>query len=90
MIFKSGGRLHEHESGASAEIECPRCGRTGDFKLVWGKAGLGLGVPVVSWFTDAAMVTTHRKWGIRCPFCQYAEEIDKRLADALIEEATTQ
>jgi len=84
MFFKSGNPLHEHESGASARIQCPNCNNEGDFKLVWGKAGLGLGVPVVSWFTDALTVTTHKKWGIRCPTCNYAEEITKDVAKGLI------
>lgn len=86
MIFKGGNPLHEHESGASVRIECPQCAQEGDFKLVWGKAGLGLGIPVVSWFTDALMVTTHKKWGIRCPSCKYAEEIEKHVAQALIKQ----
>ena len=87
MIFK-GLKVHEHESGATAHLECPNCENEVDCKLVWAKAGLGIGIPVVSWFTDATTITTHKKYGLVCPTCDYTEAITKDIAKGLIAKAT--
>jgi predicted RNA-binding Zn-ribbon protein involved in translation (DUF1610 family) len=82
MWFKSK-QLHVDEKAATVRRKCPQCSNEVDFRLVWNKAGLAIGVPVVSWFTDAAMISTHNNYHLGCPVCGYLEKITRAQAKAL-------
>lgn len=83
MWFKSA-EIHVHETAATVAKQCPNCENTTDFKVLWNKAGFGLGIPVVSWFTDKTTITTHKHYHLGCPTCGYAERIEKSVALGLI------
>jgi len=85
MWFKNA-QLHVHETAATVRNKCPRCSNEVDFKLIWNKAGLGLGIPVLGWFTDKAVITTHKQYHLGCPVCGYLERIARDVAKGLIAE----
>lgn len=85
MWFRSA-QLHIHEEANTVEAKCPNCHNQVGFKLLWNKAGLGLGIPVIGWFTDAAVITTHTHYHLGCPTCGYMERISADAARGLITE----
>jgi len=85
MWFQNA-KIHVHETAATVVRQCPNCGNSTEFKLLWNKAGLGLGVPVVSWFTDKTTITTHKQYHLGCSTCGYVERILKDDAKGLIAE----
>jgi hypothetical protein len=85
MWFKNA-QLHVHETASKLRHKCPICSNEVDFQLVWNKAGPGLGIPIVSWFTDATMITTHKQYHLGCPVCGYLERINRDIAKGLIAE----
>ena len=66
--------------------KCPNCSNEVDFQLIWCKAGPGLGIPVLMWFTDAVTITTHKRYALGCPVCGYTETITRDVAKGLIAE----
>lgn len=85
MWFQNA-KVHIHETAATVRRTCPKCSNEVDFRLIWNKAGLALGVPIVSWFTDAAMISTHNHYHLGCPTCGYAERVSRDIAKGLIAE----
>jgi len=79
-------RVHVAEGAATVRGPCPNCSNTVDFQLLWNKAGLGLGVPIVMLFTDKATITTHTQYHLGCPTCGHLERITKDVAKGLIAE----
>lgn len=77
-------KVHVHEQAATVRAECPNCGNEADFNLLWNKAGPGIGVPILMFFTEKAVVTTHKQYHLGCPICGYAERIKKDTAQGLI------
>jgi hypothetical protein len=88
MLFRNAD-VHVHEDAATVKRQCPNCSNVVDFQLLWNKAGLSLGIPVVMWFTDKATIATHKQYHLGCPICRYSEQIDKNLAQGLIAEGKT-
>jgi predicted RNA-binding Zn-ribbon protein involved in translation (DUF1610 family) len=88
MWFRSA-HLHIHEDANTVEAKCPHCSNRVHFRLLWNKAGLGLGIPVIGWFTDAAVITTHTHYHLGCPTCGYMERISADAARGLIAEGKT-
>jgi predicted RNA-binding Zn-ribbon protein involved in translation (DUF1610 family) len=89
MWFRSA-HLHIHEQAKAVEAKCPNCNNEVRFRLLWNKAGLGLGIPVIGWFTDAAVITTHTHYHLGCPTCGYMERISADAARGLIAEGKKQ
>lgn len=85
MWFQNS-RLHKADDAATVSGQCPNCSNTVDFQLVWNKAGLGLGIPIVMLFTDKATITTHTQYHLGCPTCGYLERVSKDVAKGLIAE----
>jgi predicted RNA-binding Zn-ribbon protein involved in translation (DUF1610 family) len=85
-MFRFPATLHVDERAATVRRQCPNCSNEVDFRLVWNKAGLGLGIPVVSWFTDATTITTHKQYHLGCPVCGYLETISRDAAKGLMAE----
>jgi hypothetical protein len=86
FVFLQNARLHVEDRAATVRRRCPNCSNEVDFLLVWNKAGLGLGIPVVMWFTDATTITTHKQYHLGCPTCGYLERISRDAAKGLIAE----
>ena len=85
MWFRSA-QLHVLEEANTVPARCPNCHNAVEFRVLWNKAGLGLGIPVVAWFTDAAVITTHTQYHLGCPTCGYIERISNDAARGLIAE----
>jgi len=83
MFFR---RSELHPIGGSARVRrpCANCGNEVDLELHFVKAGPGLGIPVLMWFSDAFVVTTHKKYYLVCPVCTCALEVNKDLAKGLM------
>ncbi|NLX95987.1 MAG: hypothetical protein GXY83_07410 [Rhodopirellula sp.] len=87
MWFQNA-KLHVHEAASKVRRNCPNCSNEVDFQLIWNKAGPGLGIPIVMWFTDAATITTHKQYHLGCPVCGYLERISRDVAKGLIAEGS--
>lgn len=59
------------------------CGNVGDWELHYTKEGLGIGVPIVSMFTDKA-VLAKKTYYLLCPVCSDAEKVSRDAAEGLI------
>lgn len=79
-------KIHKVDGAARVSSECPNCSNIVDFQLLWNKAGLALGIPVVSLFTDKTMISTHTQYHLGCPTCGYLERLDNHVAKGLIAE----
>jgi predicted RNA-binding Zn-ribbon protein involved in translation (DUF1610 family) len=88
-MWLRSAQLHIHEQAKAVEAKCPNCNNEVRFRLLWNKAGLGLGIPVIGWFTDAAVITTHTHYHLGCPTCGYMERISADAARGLIAEGKT-
>jgi len=86
-MWLQNGSLHRHESAFPGTGECGNCGNAVEFHLIWQKAGVGLGIPILMWFTDRFTITTHRKYYLGCPVCGELEQIPKDVALGFIEES---
>jgi predicted RNA-binding Zn-ribbon protein involved in translation (DUF1610 family) len=79
-------QIHIEDQAARVKRQCPNCSNVVEFQLLWNKAGLSLGIPVVMLFTDKARISTHKHFHLGCPVCGYIERIDKNIAQGLIAE----
>lgn len=79
-------KIHVDEHAATVNKQCPNCSNVVEFRVLWNKAGLSLGIPIVMLFTDKARISTHKHYHLGCPVCGYAERIDKNIAQGLIAE----
>jgi len=89
MWFRNA-QLHVNENAGKVRRKCPRCSNEVEFQLLWNKSGLEVGIPVVSWFTDATVLSTHKQYHLGCPVCGYLEEINRDVAKGLIAEGADQ
>jgi len=88
MWFKNA-QVHLHEKAATVRNTCPNCSNEVDFVLLWNKAGLGIGIPILMLFTDKAVITTHKQYHLGCPICGYKFKVEKNIAQGLIAEGKT-
>lgn len=79
-------QIHVEDRAATVKRQCPNCSNVVEFKLLWNKAGLSLGIPIVMLFTDKARISTHTHYHLGCPVCGYTERIEKNIALGLIAE----
>jgi len=79
-------KIYVHDRARRVPAECPNCSNQVAFQLLWNKAGLGLGIPIIMLFTDKARITTHKEYHLGCPVCGHKERITKDVAKGLIAE----
>ncbi|HUT13594.1 MAG TPA: hypothetical protein VMY42_24110 [Thermoguttaceae bacterium] len=83
MLFRSG-EFHRIENAQSVRRTCEHCGNDEDLQLHYVKAGPGLGVPILMFFSDRFVATTHKKYFLICPKCGCAFQINKDVAKGLM------
>ena len=83
MLFRSG-KMHAIDNAAPVRKACQHCGNTGDLKLHYAKAGPGLGVPILMFFSDRFVATTHKNYYMVCPTCDACLQVNKDVAKGLI------
>jgi hypothetical protein len=76
-------KLHRESGAATVATTCGNCGNETCFELAYAKEGLGIGIPVVSWFTDKAVLAA-KTYYLQCPICNAADKISKDAAKGLI------
>ena len=67
----------KYESSRMYEQHCTPCGIISEHLLYWRKSGLGIGIPVVSWFTDKTIITISKKYALECQKCYSFVEVSK-------------
>jgi hypothetical protein len=63
---------------------CLQCNRETAHVLLWRKSGLGLGIPLISWFTDKTVISIGKKYVLECQDCLQMVQVDKAAAESLI------
>ena len=76
-------QLHLEEKAGSITKTCANCRNTADWQLHFAKEGAGIGVPIVSMFTDKA-VLARKKFYLVCPVCSNAESVTRDFAAGLM------
>jgi len=81
LLYKA--KLHREPGAARVAATCANCGNETQFELAYAKEGIGVGVPIVSLFTDKAILAA-KTYYLQCPICNAADKISKDVAKGLI------
>ncbi|NQU23404.1 MAG: hypothetical protein HQ567_19155 [Candidatus Nealsonbacteria bacterium] len=84
MLFRTG-KFHQVDHAQAVRRTCEHCGNETDLRLNYVKAGPGLGVPVLMFFSDKFVLSTHKKYYLVCQTCGCAHQINKDLAKGLMQ-----
>lgn len=74
--------LNPEVGATSVERTCSNCGNLAPFELHYAKEGIGLGVPIVSMFTDKATLA-RKSYYLVCSICSSAESVSRDAAAGL-------
>lgn len=74
---------HLVPEAATVSRPCLACGNVSDWQLHYTKEGFGVGVPIVSLFTDKA-VLAKKTYYLLCPVCSDADPVSRDAAEGLI------
>jgi hypothetical protein len=82
-MFLRSAKARPVPSAGTVLRVCENCGNQTAYELVSAKTGIGIGIPVVQWFTDKA-VLAQKSYYLRCPVCSAGFRVEKDLARGLM------
>jgi hypothetical protein len=80
LIYKAG--LTKEKGARTVTQRCMGCGQTSEFVLCSRKTGAGIGIPVVSIFTDKAILAK-KSYALVCSLCAFSVNVERDRAAAL-------
>jgi len=75
-------RLNPEPGARPVERKCANCGNLAAFELHHSKEGIGIGLPIVSMFTDKATFAK-KSYYLVCPICSDGESVSRDTAIGL-------